>query len=630
MADAGRRHGRHGNQLPGHRPVARHHAPLPGGGNQPAWRGRVVGCGGRDDEPRAGTADAPDGDGEGDLEDRAGLDGAVFGPDHGLPDRGVSNRHQPVDGAGDRHRVQVTEYTHTGLDPGTRRYYRVAAINAAGRGTWSSVANATTDATAPGAPTGLRAVPSGLGGRTQLLLTWTRPSSDGGGAITGYRIEVSANRISWTTLEANTGTAGTSYTHGGLEPATTRYYRVAAINAEGTGPYSNVATGRTNAGAPDAPGSLRARADGPRSITLTWEVPSEDNGARITGYRIRARLAEETTWTTIRGNTNSTATTFTHTRLEPATAWRYQVAAINSVGVGPVVAGGGHGHQPRRALGADRPDGPGGGNVTDRPRVARTVEHRRREGSGLPGRGVERRRQDLADHPQQHGLEGRVLLAPQPAARDDVALSRVRDQRGGARSRFRCRAGDDRGDPAGRAAELDGRRGRHLGDRSVVAAPVVGRRRGGHGLPGRGVGQRRCQLADAGGQHALVRDLLLTHRARARDHATLPGLGDQPGRGRKRIGRRERDDGRHRARPAHRPDRHRDLADADRPGLDRARLRRRRIGHRLPDRGLGDRTELGHPGVRHAGDGHDLCSHGPAAGQPAVLPRLGDQPRGRG
>ena len=229
----------------------------------------------------------------------------------------------------------VTEYTHTGLDPGRRRYYRVAAINAAGRGTWSSVANATTDATAPGAPTGLRAVPSGLGGRTQLLLTWTSPSSDGGGAIMGYRIEVSANRVSWTPLEANTGTAGTSYTHGGLAPATTRYYRVAAINAEGTGPYSNVATGRTNAGAPDAPGSLRARADGPRSITLTWEAPSEDNGARITGYRIRARLAEETTWTTIRGNTNSTTTTFTHTRLEPATAWRYQVAAINSVGVGP-------------------------------------------------------------------------------------------------------------------------------------------------------------------------------------------------------------------------------------------------------------------------------------------------------
>ena len=231
---------------------------------------------------------------------------------------------------------RTTAYTHTGLDPGTTRHYRVAAINRAGTGAWSSVANATTDATAPGAPTGLRAVPSGSGGTTQLLLTWTRPTTDGGGAITGYRIEVSANRAGdWTTLVANTGTTGTSYTHGGLAPATTRHYRVAAINAEGAGRYSNVATGRTNAGPPNAPGGLRARADGPRSITLSWEAPSEDNGARVTGYRIRARRAEESDWTTIRSNTNSTATTFAHTRLQPTTAWRYQVAAINSVGVGP-------------------------------------------------------------------------------------------------------------------------------------------------------------------------------------------------------------------------------------------------------------------------------------------------------
>ncbi|MYC92444.1 MAG: fibronectin type III domain-containing protein, partial [Gemmatimonadetes bacterium] len=230
---------------------------------------------------------------------------------------------------------RATKYTHTDLDPGTKRYYRVAAINSAGRGVWSNVANATTDAAAPGAPTGLTAVPSGLGGRTQLLLTWMRPSADGGLAISGYRIEVSVNRITWTTLETNTGTAGTSYTHADLPPATTRHYRVAAINAEGTGPYSNVATGRTNAGAPDAPASLRARAAGPRSITLTWQVPANDNGAAITGYRIRARGPTDGGWITIRQNTGSAATTFTHTGLRPATAWRYQVAAINSVGVGP-------------------------------------------------------------------------------------------------------------------------------------------------------------------------------------------------------------------------------------------------------------------------------------------------------
>ena len=51
----------------------------------------------------------------------------------------------------------ATTYAHTGLAAGTTRHYRVSAINTNGAGTASNVANATTDATAPGAPTGLTA-----------------------------------------------------------------------------------------------------------------------------------------------------------------------------------------------------------------------------------------------------------------------------------------------------------------------------------------------------------------------------------------------------------------------------------------------------------------------------------------
>ncbi len=228
-----------------------------------------------------------------------------------------------------------TDYTHTGLNPGTTRHYRVYAINSAGRSAPSNVAHATTQANAPGAPTGLRAVPSGLGGTNQILLSWTRPSSNGGSTITGYRIEMSAGGITgWTQVAASTGSAATTYLHGGLAPGTRRYYRVAAINAVGRGSYSNVALGATNAGRPGQPRGLRARADGPRSITITWEAPVNDNGARITGYRIRARSPQDRSWITIRSNTGSTETTFTHTNLRPVTVYRYQVAAINSVGAG--------------------------------------------------------------------------------------------------------------------------------------------------------------------------------------------------------------------------------------------------------------------------------------------------------
>ena len=231
-------------------------------------------------------------------------------------------------------RSSVTTHTHGGLSPGATRHYRVAAINRAGRGPWSNVASATTDATVPGAPTGLRVAPGGAGGTDRLLLSWTPPASDGGSEVTGYRIEVSPNGVSgWTILVAGTGNAATTFSHTGLAPGTTRHYRVAALNGRGRGAYSNVARGVTNAARPGQPRNPRARAAGPTSITLTWERPASDGGAAVTGYRIRAH-GPTGTWITIRPNTGSAATSFTHTGLEPATRHRYQVAAINRVGAG--------------------------------------------------------------------------------------------------------------------------------------------------------------------------------------------------------------------------------------------------------------------------------------------------------
>ena len=231
---------------------------------------------------------------------------------------------------------RATEYTHTRLSPGTIRYYRVAAINRAGRGAWSSVASATTDVTTPGAPTGLRAGPSGLGGSNQLLLAWARPSTDGGSSISGYLIQMSPNGVSgWTIVVANTRSAATTYRHIGLAPGTTRFYRVAAINAQGRGAFSTPPVeGTTKAAPPGQPRSLRARSVGPRSITLTWQAPSSDAGAAITGYRIQRRASSSGNWIRIRTNTGSTDTTVQDSSLEPATTYLYQVAAINSVGAG--------------------------------------------------------------------------------------------------------------------------------------------------------------------------------------------------------------------------------------------------------------------------------------------------------
>ena len=107
----------------------------------------------------------------------------------------------------------------------------------------------------PGAPTSLTAAASVT---ARINLSWTAPGSDGGIRITGYRIEFSLGGGSnWTDVVANTGTTGTTYSDTGRSGGTTRYYRVSAINTNGTG----------------APTDLTARVSENTRINLSWARP---------------------------------------------------------------------------------------------------------------------------------------------------------------------------------------------------------------------------------------------------------------------------------------------------------------------------------------------------------------------
>ncbi len=223
----------------------------------------------------------------------------------------------------------ATTYIHRGLSPATTRHYRVYAINSAGTGPASNVANATTDATVPGAPQRLTATAKG---QSRIDLAWTAPTNDGGAAITGYRIETSTNRRTWNALRGNH--SSTSFSHVGLAPATTRHYRVSAVNVAGTGPASDVATATTDATVPGAPTALSATASGTSQIDLSWTAPSYDGGAALTGYRIEVAETGNGPWSNLEANTGSTATTYSHTGLDPASTRYYRVYAINSVGSG--------------------------------------------------------------------------------------------------------------------------------------------------------------------------------------------------------------------------------------------------------------------------------------------------------
>ena len=144
---------------------------------------------------------------------------------------GGANFTAPVTDTGDA----GTTYTFTGLQQAQTLRYRVSAINSAGTGLPSNTANVIIGASGPGAPIELTA--TGVR-RGQVELNWSRPVSDGGLAITGYRIEISSNGTDFTTLVPSTG--DTTYQHTGLQPGDTWHYRVRAINVVGAGAASNV------------------------------------------------------------------------------------------------------------------------------------------------------------------------------------------------------------------------------------------------------------------------------------------------------------------------------------------------------------------------------------------------------
>ena len=222
-----------------------------------------------------------------------------------------------------------TTYSDVDLAPGTTRYYRVLAINSVGPGTPSNVASATTDAVLPDAPQNLAAVANGT---SRIDLAWSAPTFDGGSPVIGYRIDVASSPDGGRTmLVANTGSTTTEYSHGNLDPATRQYYRVLAINAEGTGPPSNVAGATTDATVPDAPTNLGATATSTTRIDLTWNAPAYDGGAAVTGYEIEASDDGQSGWTAL-----ATSMTARYADLvTPGTTRYYRVRAVNAVGAGP-------------------------------------------------------------------------------------------------------------------------------------------------------------------------------------------------------------------------------------------------------------------------------------------------------
>ena len=87
------------------------------------------------------------------------------------------------------------------------------------------------------APLNLTATAAGV----TAELSWTAPTSDGGDAVSGYRIERSTDGAAFTTLVGDTQSTAVTFTDTGVTAGHTYRYRVFALNSAGASAPSNVA-----------------------------------------------------------------------------------------------------------------------------------------------------------------------------------------------------------------------------------------------------------------------------------------------------------------------------------------------------------------------------------------------------
>jgi len=205
------------------------------------------------------------------------------------------------------------------------------AIDEAGNVSARSTAVSVTvgsSATVPSAPT----LTSATAGNGQVALAWSAPASNGGSAISGYRVYRGTSSGAETLL--TTLGVVTSYTNTGLSNGSTYYYRVSALNSVGEGALSNElsATPVAAATVPSAPLNLAASSRRPHGVNLAWSAPASNGGSAISGYRVYRGTSSgaETLLTTL-----GVVTSYTDTATSKGTVYYYKVVAFNAVGTGP-------------------------------------------------------------------------------------------------------------------------------------------------------------------------------------------------------------------------------------------------------------------------------------------------------
>ncbi|NXX39722.1 IGFN1 protein, partial [Tricholaema leucomelas] len=169
---------------------------------------------------------------------------------------------------------------------------------------------------------------------SSITIQWKPPKDDGGKPLQRYMVErQQGGKNEWEALGETPRTC-TTFTTSKVEADMSYYFRVRAVNAEGSSePLESdevKAVGKASPGAPDPPEIVSATKD---SITIAWKAPGKAGTSQILGYVVQKRKKGTITWLPV--NTAPVADKKMKVpNLKKGLQYEFRVAAVNAAGLG--------------------------------------------------------------------------------------------------------------------------------------------------------------------------------------------------------------------------------------------------------------------------------------------------------
>ncbi|XP_061679568.1 titin-like [Syngnathoides biaculeatus] len=214
------------------------------------------------------------------------------------------------------------------LTQGTEYHFRVATENRYGRSSFveSEPIIAQYPFKAPGPPINISVVSAS---KSIMVVTWSPASSDGGSPVIGYHIECKdQSSILWTKLNKGPVTEN-RFKVTSIEEGLIYEFRVYAENIAGVSPCSKASEPVAARDQCEPPRNLTVTNITNSSVSLSWEEPQYDGGAKITSFIVERKDLPDSCW--LKCNFTSLRDTFFEvTGLTEGEQYDFRVLAKNA------------------------------------------------------------------------------------------------------------------------------------------------------------------------------------------------------------------------------------------------------------------------------------------------------------